>query len=280
MQRYEIPLVLREIKKEMPILTENYFKVPNYSFSLGMPKNMSKVLAFRYEKFLDNNQHLLDEILSKQKNPALAAYLYNQNLSFRKCTHQRNPFFDKLADLARKFILQHQSNNVLCCGFFFQNQRTVFSKVLGTEIETDGSSSGSPNFGANHLEGAASTSFINGAYYDYIKWDLSAGAAGNCIVALYEDTGSAPVASLSQSGEQTAVANYTTQYPITEVKVNATKAWIAHQQNNNNSKWSYWNSVTTRYYRAGFAYANPLPDPWGSSVNDTNNAPRMKTGHT
>lgn len=115
------------------------------------------------------------------------------------------------------------------------------------------------------------------AFYDYLKWDLVA-AAGNARVGLYDDS-SGPNNLLSESASLAAVANYTTKYAITEVQVLQTSAWLTHNQDNAGSQWSYWgNGTNTRWYRSGFSYG-AFPNPWGGVTNDTNNSPRMKTGH-
>lgn len=153
------------------------------------------------------------------------------------------------------------------------------TKVLGTEVETDGTGGGYPNFGLNHLEAGKCTTFTAQAWYDQIKFSLGA-AAGNVRVGLYDNNAGAPNNLLGESASLTAVANYTTNYPITECQVLATTAWITHNQDSNGSQWNFWDNGTgIRYYRSGFAYS-AFPNPWGGTDNDTNNAPKMKASHS
>ena len=282
----EFPVIMRDLQKEMPQIDENRVGVKR-SFSQGMPKNLMDYCAVVDNKYLNNNLAIIEEIQYRDsKHPIPKWFRLYQKHNFEKygILNHDNFFNARLNDGWRKHLSPNLTE-IREVGFFQYANMTTFSnpqlnrttQVNGTEIETDGATDNAGNNSADFLEAGTSSSFTNGAYYDQMKFYIGA-AAGNLRLALYSDSVTSPNTLLSESASLTPSADYTTNYSITEVQINATTAWLAHNQSSSGLTWHYWSSSGNRGWKTQAFGA--MPASFTEDGTSTTTIPRLKVLHS
>lgn len=254
----------------MPKRTDSYLSVKNL-FSQGMPKNLSEYTDKVNEKFLDTHLGTVEDFSLKNPNDNLVEWFKNYQNRYFNSVLLKDSFL-KIDEDGNFGIIRNYR------GMSIQNVAFLAPKsIVVTEIETDGSTGTATNSGASQLEAGKCTVFASGGLYNQMKIKLAT-AAGNTRVALYSDSASAPSTLLSESSSLTAVVGYTTNYAITEVQVNSTTAWMAHNRDTETGMtYEYW-SNGSRAYRA-FAYG-AMPTPFGTPAGTGALSPKCKVSHS
>ena len=279
----EFTKLLQTIKKDMPIHTDTTAKI-KCSFSQGMPKNLMNYSRKIDNEFLNSNLAIIEEIShrdSKHWIPKWFKQYQKKIYGDSEILNHDNFFKATLHDIWRECYekgIPFPKISGSMRSMSIQNVAFLAPKsIVVTEIETDGSTGTATNSSASQLEAGKCTVFASGGLYNQMKIKLAT-AAGNTRVALYSDSASVPSTLLSESSSLTAVAGYTTNYAITEVQVNSTTAWMAHNRDTEvGMTWEYW-SNGSRAYKA-FAYG-AMPAPFGTPDATNALSPKCKASHS
>lgn len=123
---------------------------------------------------------------------------------------------------------------------------------------------------------AKCTGAASAAYYDQMKFDITT-AAGNIHVGVYDDSAN-PNNLLADSGALTAIANYTTIYPIPEFQALSTTLWFASEASSGSLIWHIWTSGYVGKFLDPHSYG-ALPNPYGTPTGSANST-KMKLNHS
>lgn len=275
LDKEELKAFFKIIKKDMPIHTENTAKIKRL-YSQGMPKNLMEYSNKVDNKFLNNNLHIIEEMESRKKGITDDFKNY------------QNKYYDESGILNHDLYFEHDNKiySKISGGSFFNQSflSTSFaslnrsSKVLGAEVETDGTTSTPNNSTANFIDIGKCSNFVVNTWYDQTKFHINV-AAGNVRTCLYLDSSNTPDVLGGESASLTAVANYTTIYPIGECQILTTTGWIGHNCNSDALRWRYWaGGGTYRHYATSTYGAFPNPLTGDSPAADSSNV--MKASHS
>jgi len=274
MKADDISFLIRDIKNEMPLHTDNKSTIP-YTFK-GLPKNLMDESHKVDNKFLNNHLGEIEEAVDKK--------LINKNTF----VHQQIKYHEKSGilnhdnffhcDLATGTPISYDNFQHLS---YLVNPYMVSEAacIAGADLETYSTGGGWGNRAAESIENIRTdaTDGVIGECYDQIAVQSNQ-SSGNMYMGSYDDTGSTTPNDLYT---QTASIPITQDYAfksLTEFELTTVKTWIAYVKSSagqfrEKSDASYDNSV-----RSGYGYL-ALPDPYGSGVLGTEII-KMKIGHS
>lgn len=267
----------------MPIHTDVSVKIPR-SYSQGLPKNLMDYSTEKMEDFINPTLSIIEEIGHRDKSSTIPKWFLNYYMRYyrgRNLLKGDSYFQSRMRDGYRKHLNPNFAE-IREVGLGRMGSLTGsfvnFGKLLGTLVEVDGSGTSTNSGSANALYAGICTTATNQAYYDYMNFSITS-AAGNVRVGVYDNNSTLPNNLLSQSSSTVAVANYTTNYSITEFQATATTLWFAESSNNASNTWNIKTSGYTGKYldpRGGdISLNNPFGTPTGSA-----NSPFLRLGHT
>jgi len=241
----DLPFIIDSMVDEMPLLSKDHCSIP-MSFSQGLVKDFSKASDKINDKYLNKNQHEIEEL-----NYCLGERGEIKKLLFDFRKYQNKYFesqlnkdsFFKLED--RKLFKEET--------FIVPNRHSTISGgsscVAGSEIET-GDRTNNTIGNENRNACTRATGFTIGECYDQMALDIKV-ASGNTIYGLWDDDGignSLPKNLLAKTATIASATGYGYNAFTSEAEITTTTSWMGFNQ-----------SVTAQdVYRslAGDAYSN------------------------
>lgn len=260
LDKSELSEFIITLNHEMPKHTPNKAEI-RYSFSQGMPKDLMELSVKVDNKFLNENQSIIEEINHRDSKQWIPKWFreYQNNIYGDKDILNHDNFFviDPNSRLCVPTISGGNYHNMLS----FSNASLNRGAALGAEVEIGAATTHA--FGYNGLICAYPITLVVSSLYDQIAVNSFA-AAGTQNLGVYADSSSYPGALIQDTGSLTLGADFNYN-SITEFTVTGTANWLAH--NADNATWNKWQSASTAGYYKASAYSTNMPDPYPASAS-------------
>jgi len=173
------------MNKEMPVHTINSARVKHIYGNF--PKNFMEESALVDNKFLNNYQHIIEEISNRNKqNHFIKLFRIYQLDNYEKYGTLEHDCFYSMG--GKILSSKHRGGSGLLLGQFI-----LFGRVNGPEL-TGGGNTSTGAFNPSGFVYAAKTSDAGtvGHYYDEIAINCTSGNNGNMKAVIYDDDGGSP----------------------------------------------------------------------------------------
>ena len=257
----------------MPKITDDNVKVKR-TFSQGMPKNLSEYMDNINEKFLDNHLATVEDFSLKFHNDDMTQMFKEYQNRYFNSVLLKDSFLKIDEDGNFGTIRNYRPMSIQNVGFM----GSLTNKVLGAEVETDGTTSNPNNSTQNFIDVGRCTTFVANTWYDQTKFHINV-ASGNVRTCIYLDSSNTPDVLGGESASIAAVADYTTIYPIGECQILTTTGWIGHNCSSSALRWHYWAAGGTYRHYATFTFG-AFPNPLTGDTAAANSSNVMKASHS
>lgn len=267
LDKEEFTNLLQDIKKDMPIITDNSMSV-KMSYSMGFPKDMKEHSIKIDDKFLNDNQNIIEEIIHRDPNNVFVKQFRNYQLknyfdsgilnkdnffkatlhdTWRECYEKGIPF-PKISGSMRSMSIQN-------AGFL-----GIPKIITGTELSTNYTdTTHNPNGNLNCRCSKLSGGTI-GAIYNRIKLRMFA-ANGNYKFGAYNDSAGVPSGRYAQTGSLTAVSD--TYQSISNFEITQTVFWVADIGDTDSGCDNYYeNGTGARSSNNATTFGAQFVNPW------------------
>jgi len=267
----DMPYIIRDIKNEMPLHSDNSVVIP-YTYK-QLPKNIMDESHKVDNKFLNNHLGKIEEAVDKKlinKNSFV-----NQQINYhgKSGILNHDNFFH--ADLATGTPISndnfHHSNFVI-------NSYTEAGCVAGDDLETFASGGIYANRASNSLciYATSGTDGTTDECYDQIAFD-SNNTTGNIRLGAYNDD-SGPDDLYASTGSIANTADYAFK-SLTEFTLTTDKTWLAYLKSAASQGKQKSDASFERFFKT-FTY-DTLPNPAGTGYTTTGTEIcRLKIGHS
>lgn len=247
---------------ELPEITNTTVRVP-HSYG-NLPRNLMEHTIKEDNKFLNKYQHLIEEILHRDKSNLFANSFrqYHQKYFYSNLYH--DGFFKaELSELMNIGDTRKSSRITL------HRIRSVgTAHVFGTLLTSgDTSSNVAATTGSVYASKVDQAGSI-GTYYNLVALDCTL-ASGNYHIGAYDDIAGNPVNLLADTGSIAITADFSAK-PVTEFTLTTSVNWLVYQQDNVIAQFN--NKIVSG--GSGFAVQvvqvyGSLPNPFGSPTGNT-----------
>jgi len=262
---------LNIMDKSMPFHTDTRAKIP-YTYKMSMPKDLLQESINADYKFINNNQHLIEEIQYRDKSHFLSNWMkiYQNKIYGKYDILSRDNFYNMVKSKHRGML----PFAGMTLGF------GAGGKLLGATLTT-GDTSATVTVGAGAVMANKNTVGVVGSFYNQMAEDCN-NSLGNLNLGLFTDNGSSVPSALysgSQVAEYAADSAFTTKTCNGEFSLTGTTNWLAFQ-NSNASFSAKWNSTTGSNHLDTTAYASTMPSTWANDGGNFSRAFHMSLSHT
>lgn len=269
----DIPFLIRDIKNEMPLHTDNKTTIP-YSFK-SLPKKVMEESHKVDNKFLNNHLGEIEEAVHKKLIDKTS--FINQQVKYhgKSGILNHDNFFH--CDLATGTPIS--SDNFHHSNFVIDPYMVSPSCTKGDNLETFSTGGDWGNRGDNAIEmmRTADTDGVIDECYDQIALQSNQ-SSGNIYMGVYDDNGSTvPNDLYTQTGSLSIETGYAFK-SLTEFELTTVKTWFAYVKDAA-GQFNENNTVTfTHFVKSPYSYA-ALPDPAQTS-GSYGSIIQMKIGHS
>lgn len=279
LDKEEFTEFLKTINGNMPIHTEDKVTIPKTPFGY-LPKNLMEQSVKINKKFIDSNQHIIEEIQYRDPKNLFATQMRDYQLElyrFYDILNHDNFYSSRLREGIIKPNLTEArevgSMHVFGSMFMFGMNAV---KTLGGTLETTTAST-TNTFTADTLQGCSVVG-VSGDYYDRVAFSINSGAAGDMRLGVYDDTGSTAPNNLYYETGAFGVANDYAWHSLTEFSLNTARTWIVFNCSSGAPSGNCDGAGSGRKARLGVAFG-ALPSSFGSPI-DGGNVWQQKIGHS
>lgn len=267
----DIPFVVDDINKQMPLFTNNFYKMP-HSFSQHLPKNVRETSLVLNEKFLDNNLAKIEEILYSLPGNKIPEWIKEYQVRMFSANLGHDSFFKNAISFDAKTKHHLSIKDVALVG-------SLKTKTKGADIIL-GDQSLHAQFGGNSLYGFKTGAVaVVGTYFDRMAVDCF-DSTGNLKMACYEDNAGSAGNKISGDTISAPLDSAFTWRSLTEFQVTKTTLWLASVTDG--SGFFYYKNTGVSgnsNLDSAFIYSNPLDNPFSAtSVNVY--LQHIKVGHS
>jgi len=270
----EFKILLNSIYKNMPLHTENTFKI-KHSFSQRIPKNMMEYSRKINNKFLNETLSIIEDIKNKDFKNWFRIY---QNKTYSDSDILKHDgFFKKSSATINKIIKKDYSSNILACGFlinpsWFTVGSQPQSEILG--VTQDSNNLGTGQSGDIFGVKSQSSATINN-YFTQIAVRVNT-AAGSISAGIYSDSSGSPDTLLGNIAVTTTLSGYNYYNLQSNATVTTATTWGFCRTNSNSTNFGGGTVSSTdgAYAITSWPFGSPNAS-WGTSGSRTA-VPAMK----
>jgi len=274
MNNSDIPFIMKDIKNEMPLHSEDTANVPNRYGNL--PKNIMEESHKVDNKFLNNHLSEIEEAVHKKLLNKIPFIQQQKKYHEKSGILNHDNFFH--ADLATGTPISN--DNFRHSQFVINSYMVSASANYGAELDTTDTGTGGQ--GSNRVFcSKTENNGIAGYLYNRIAYrnaSISSGGDGEIILGVYSQVASVPASLTAVTAMLTTSApNYDWQ-SLTEFALETNEVWLA--VNRNTSGTSGEGSVAQQYKDIALdpiGIPNPAGTGWTTGGTQTRT---QKLGHT
>lgn len=282
----ELTCLIRDIRSEMPQLSDDFCKIPNFSYG-NLPKNFMDCASIFDNKFLNNYLCVIEELKHRDGENIIPKWFIDYQIKYfvkHDILNHDGVFSLRLHDGIGGRINPHLTE-VREVGFFPYSGLTTFSNPIlnraaggtpGSDLEsgTGGTLNGS---GAGLEISKTDTTGTVGHLYDRVAASMNS-ASGNHRLGIYSDS-SGPDVLEAETASLTVTADYAWQ-SVTEFDLTTATNWLAWDADNTSCEFKYKTGYSSGDIKYKTYTYGALPNPAGSGYTNDSYKHLMKMGHS
>lgn len=280
LDKSELSFVIRNMEKEMPMLTSQTAKIPNpYGY---FPKNLKEQADKVNEKYLNKHLAVIEEISYRYPNHLLPQWMKNYQNRYFKANIAHDGFFKNNIN---------ESGYTKNTRFMFDGNTFIqFGLENGATLATPASTSSGSNLDVYIYAQAVAAGLI-GQYYNEICFhratNFGAGSHGNLRYGVYDQQAGVPTNLMADTGlfssDNIPDNDFTTFKSVTQFALTTTANYTAILGDSGGTVYPTWftgtpSPINTSAYKSTSATTFSNPGSW--DVTTYNSFFESKIAHT